>query len=123
MLLGLSPQLSLEAAIALETGFEGLAYGTIARLEYWRLSGGATPGEIKEVRQPGRGGGPIDANELAEQAKQGLIGLLRAFGKDGAAYPPAPRAEYAPRYNDYEHLARFAEWTVHQTDEEAGDYG
>src|SRR6185369_16413691 len=52
VLLGLSPQLSLEAVIALETGFKDLAYGKVARLEYWRLSGGATPGEIKEVRQP-----------------------------------------------------------------------
>ena len=95
----------------------------IAELQYWRLSGGAVPGEIKEVREPGRGGGPIDANDLAARAKQGLIDLLRTFGKDETAYSPAPRAEYAPRYNDYEHLARIAEWTVTQTDEEAGDYG
>ena len=75
------------------------------------------------MREPGRGGGPIDANDLAARAKQGLIDLLRTFGKDETAYSPAPRAEYAPRYNDYEHLARIAEWTVTQTDEEAGDYG
>ncbi|HVY99858.1 MAG TPA: double-strand break repair protein AddB [Dongiaceae bacterium] len=123
VLLGLSPQLSLEAAIALEAGFKDLAYGKVARLEYWRLSGGAVPGEIKEVRQPGRGGGPIDANELAAKARQGLVELLRSFGRHDAAYPPSPRAEYAPRYNDYDHLARTAEWTVNQTDEEAGEYG
>jgi len=118
VLLGLSPQLSLEAAIALGSGFEDLAYGTIARLEYWRLSGGAVPGEIKEVREPGRGGRAIDANDLAAKARQGLIDLLRNFGTDEAAYPPTPRYEYKPRYNDYEHLARIAEWTVNQTDEE-----
>jgi ATP-dependent helicase/nuclease subunit B len=123
VLLGLSPQLSLEAVIALATGFKGLAYGSVARLEYWRLSGGAVPGEIKEVRQPGRPGGPIDPNDIAGKARQGLVDLLRTFGKPDAAYPPAPRAEYAPRYNDYEHLARIAEWTVNETDEEAGDYG
>jgi ATP-dependent helicase/nuclease subunit B len=123
VLLGLSPQLSLEAAIALETGFKDLAYGEVARLEYWRLSGGAVAGEIKEVRQPGRGGGAIDANDLAVEARQGLIELLRTFGQPDAAYPPAPRAEYAPRYNDYDHLARTAEWTVNQTDEEAGEFG
>jgi ATP-dependent helicase/nuclease subunit B len=123
VLLGLSPQLSLEAVIALESGFKDLAYGKVARLEYWRLSGGAVPGEIKEVRQPGRGGGPVDANDLAEKARQGLVDLLRSFGKPDAVYPPSPRAEYAPRYNDYEHLARIAEWTVNQTDEEAGEFG
>ncbi len=123
VMLGLSPQLSLEAAIALEKGFEDIAYGEVARLEYWRLSGGAVPGEIKEVRQPGRAGGPIDANDVARKARAGLVELLRVFGKADSAYPPAPRAEYAPRYNDYDHLARTAEWTVNQTDEEAGEFG
>jgi ATP-dependent helicase/nuclease subunit B len=123
VLLGLSPQLTLEAAIALERGFKDLADGKVARLEYWRLSGGAKPGEIKQVRQPGPKGALIDANDVAMKARQGLVELLRTFGKPDAAYPPAPRAEYAPRYNDYEHLARTAEWTVNQTDEEAGEFG
>jgi ATP-dependent helicase/nuclease subunit B len=92
-------------------------------LEYWRLSGGGTPGEIKDVRHPGRGGGPVNADELAQAARAGLVALLRAFGRDGAAYPPVPRADYAPRFNDYEHLARIGEWSVNQTDEDAGDYG
>ncbi len=56
----------------------------MGRLEYWRLSGGATSGEIKEVRQPGRGGGPVDANELATEARAGLVALLLAFGQNGA---------------------------------------
>jgi ATP-dependent helicase/nuclease subunit B len=60
---------------------------------------------------------------VARKARAGLVELLRVFGKADAAYPPAPRAEYAPRYNDYEHLARTAEWTVNQTDEEAGEFG
>jgi hypothetical protein len=34
-----------------------------------------------------------------------------------------PRAEHALKYSDYEHLARIGEWSVNQTDEEAGDYG
>ena len=123
VLLGLSPQLSLEAAIALETGFKDLAYGEVAALQYWKLSGGAVAGEIKEVRHPGRSGAAIDANDVASQAKQGLINLLRTFGALDAAYPPAPRAEYKPSYTDYDHLARTAEWTVTQTDEEAGEFG
>lgn len=123
VLLGLAPQLALEAAIIQGGAFKDLAKAPVARLEYWRLSGGATSGEIKEVRQPGRGGGAIDPNELAEEARAGLIALLRAFGRDGAAYPPVPRADYAPKYSDYEHLARIGEWSVNQTDEDAGDYG
>jgi ATP-dependent helicase/nuclease subunit B len=123
VLLGLAPQLALEAAIIQGGAFKDLAKAPVGRLEYWRLSGGGTPGEIKEVRQSGRGGGPVDANQLAEEARAGLVALLRAFGQDGAAYPPVPRAEYALKYNDYEHLARIGEWSVNQTDEEAGDYG
>ncbi len=123
VLLGLAPQLALEAAIIQGGTFKDLAKGPVGRLEYWRLSGGATSGEIKEVRQPGRGGGPVDANELAAEARAGLVALLLAFGQNGAAYPPVPRADYAPKYSDYEHLARIGEWSVNQTDEEAGDYG
>ncbi len=51
------------------------------------------------------------------------MALLLAFGQNGAAYPPVPRADYAPKYSDYEHLARIGEWSVNQTDEDAGDYG
>jgi len=123
VLLGLAPQLALEAAIIQGGTFKDLAKAPVARLEYWRLSGGATSGEIKEVRQPGRGGGPVDANALADEARAGLVALLRAFGRDGAPYPPVPRADYAPKYSDYEHLARIGEWSVNQTDEDAGDYG
>jgi ATP-dependent helicase/nuclease subunit B len=123
VLLGLAPQLALEAAIIQGGSFKDLSSGPVARLEYWRLSGGATSGEIKEVRQPGRGGGPVDPQDLAQEARAGLVALLQAFGRDGAAYPPVPRADYAPRYNDYEHLERIGEWSVNQTDEEAGDYG
>ena len=123
VLLGLAPQLALEAAIIQGGVFKDLAKGPVARLEYWRLSGGATSGEIKEVRQPGRGGAPVDPNDLAAEARTGLVALLQAFGRDGAAYPPVPRAEYASRFNDYEHLERIGEWSVNQTDEEAGDYG
>jgi ATP-dependent helicase/nuclease subunit B len=123
VLLGLAPQLALEAAIIQGGTFDGLAKGPVDRLEYWRLSGGATSGEIKEVRRPGRGGGAVDPGALAEEARAGLIALLRAFGRDGAAYPPVPRAEHAPKYSDYEHLERVGEWSVNQTDEEAGDYG
>jgi ATP-dependent helicase/nuclease subunit B len=123
VLLGLAPQLPLEAAIIRRGAFKDLVKDAVARLEYWRLSGGATPGEIKELRQPGRSGGPVDPNELADEAHQGLIRLLQAFGRPGAAYPPVPRGDYAPKYSDYEHLARIGEWSVNQTDEEAGDYG
>src|SRR6185437_7081263 len=44
--LGFAPQLALEAVIAERGGFAGLA-GKVEALAFWRLSGGAEPGEEK----------------------------------------------------------------------------
>jgi ATP-dependent helicase/nuclease subunit B len=116
--LGLSPQLSLEAAIARAGGFKDVPGADIAALEYWRMTGASTPGEIKPVKEPGQRNGAADANRLADEAWQGLIDLLRGFADDDAAYPSEPRAEFAPRYSDYRHLARVKEWS---TSEEGSD--
>jgi ATP-dependent helicase/nuclease subunit B len=121
--LGLAPQLALEAAIIRNGAFKDLVKGDVARLEYWRLSGGAVAGEVKDVCEGGRSVKAIEPAELVDGALAGLVGLLLAFGAGGRPYVPVPRADYAPRYNDYEHLERIREWSVNQTDEEAGDYG
>jgi len=121
--LGLSPQLALEAAIIRHGAFKDLAGGAMARLEYWRLSGGAVAGEVKDVCEGGRNVKEVDPAALADAALAGLVALLQAFGPGGQPYAPVPRAESAPKYNDYEHLERIGEWSVNQTDEEGGDYG
>jgi ATP-dependent helicase/nuclease subunit B len=121
--LGLAPQLALEAAIIRDGAFEGIAGAETARLEYWRLAGGAVAGEIKDVCAGGRNLEATDPAALADAAVAGLFGLLEAFGPGEQPYVPVPRAEHAPKYNDYEHLERIREWSVNQTDEEAGDYG
>jgi ATP-dependent helicase/nuclease subunit B len=116
VVLGLSPQLSLEAAIAHAGGFEGIGASAIDSLEYWRLTGGVVPGAVEAVRNPGRSTTPIDPNLLAADALAGLQRLLAAFSREDAAYPAVPRADAAPRFNDYEHLARIAEWSVGEGD-------
>lgn len=107
--LGFSSQLPLEAAMAIRGGFAGIPAAPVSLLEYWRLKGGrdgcaALPVKVPEKRSA------ADPMQLAEEAYQGLIGLLRAFGRDDAAYVARPRDSYAMRYNDYQHLARFGEW-------------
>ncbi len=99
--LGLAPQLPLEAAIALAGGFAPAA-GAPRRLEYWRLTGGEPPGEVKGL--------PGDPVALAEQALAGLGALVALFDRDSTAYHALPRPDVAPRFNDYEHLARVKEW-------------
>jgi len=121
--LGLSPQLALEAAIIRNGAFDGVARADTAALEYWRLAGGAVAGEVKDVCDGGRNLQATDPSTLADEALAGLFSLLEAFGPGEQPYVPVPRAESAPKYNDYEHLERIREWSVNQTDEEAGDYG
>ena len=101
--LGFSPQLGLEAAILSAGGFEAIPSGPVAQLAYWRLSGGETPG--KEHPLPG------DANALSVAALDGLRDLVVIFDDPATPYAATPRPEWAPRYNDYAHLARILEWS------------
>ena len=104
---GFSPQLSLEAGIALGGGFAGVAAAPIAALEYWRLTGGDPPGEIVA---PAKGGAALRA--LVAAALQGLRDLIASFDDARTPYRAVPRPDKAPRYSDYEHLARVKEWSV-----------
>jgi ATP-dependent helicase/nuclease subunit B len=47
---------------------------------------------------------------LAAQARDGLIALVREFSADDAAYAATPDPQFAPKYDDYSHLARNTEW-------------
>jgi ATP-dependent helicase/nuclease subunit B len=101
---GYSPQLPLEAVILAAGGFAGVPAGEVAELAYWRLTGGAPPGEIRPVKG--------DIAELVEQARRGLADLVAAFDDPATPYHATPRPRYAPAYNDYLHLARTAEWSA-----------
>lgn len=109
LLEGHAPQLPLEAAIARAGGFEGLAAAPVESLAFWRLSGGATAGEIKEVDE--------DIEALASAALEGLRELVTAFDDPAVSYAAAPDAARAPRFNDYAHLARLLEWAGFPEDE------
>jgi ATP-dependent helicase/nuclease subunit B len=100
--LGFSPQLTLEAAMALAGAFEGVSGGEVAELAHWKLSGNRDGGTIDRVKG--------DAMALAEAALTGLIALVRSFSQDDAAYIATPDAAFAPAYDDYAHLARNSEW-------------
>jgi ATP-dependent helicase/nuclease subunit B len=102
--LGLAPQLPLEAAIAASGGFAGVAAAGVGELAFWRLSGGDPPGEEKPVKG--------DPDPLAEQAHRGLEALIWAFDDPATPYRSHPRPQYAPRFDDYAHLARVQEWSA-----------
>ena len=104
---GLAPQLPLEAMMAARGGFKDVPAGDVAEIAFWRLSGGRPVAEIKAY----------DAPQFAADAYEGLLRLIAAFDDPATPYLARPRAEHAPRFSDYEHLARVKEWSA------AGDDG
>jgi len=102
---GLSPQLPLEAVIAQAGGFENVPAGDVGELAYWRMTGGREAGNVQRVAEGTK------AADLATEARDGLIGLIALFDDPSTAYEPVPWPERAPRYSDYRHLARIAEWS------------
>jgi ATP-dependent helicase/nuclease subunit B len=101
---GFAPQLPLEAVIMAAGGFKGVNRGDATELAYWRLSGGEPAGEIRIVEG--------DPGDLAEAAREGLSRLINAFDDPETPYMATPRPEWATNWNDYEHLARNAEWAA-----------
>lgn len=101
--LGFAPQLTLEAAMALSGAFDGIGGTQIAELAHWKLSGNRDGGTVSSVKG--------DLMALAAAAKAGLIALVQEFGKEDAAYAATPDPAFAPSYDDYDHLARTAEWS------------
>ena len=70
---GRSPQLPLEAAIALgDSGFPNLSGRSVEGLRYIRASGGEPPGEERIVRAD-------DIAELADRTRRGLERLIAEF--------------------------------------------
>ena len=100
---GASPQLALEAAIAGAGGFADIMPAEVADLAYWRLSGGDPPGEIVAIA-----GGDSD---LAARTLAGLEVLIAAYDDPDTPYHPQPDPRLAPRFSDYVHLERLAEYS------------
>lgn len=101
---GFAPQLPLEAAMVSRGGFSGVPSGEISELAFWRLSGGREPGSISTAAD--------DAASVAVEAYAGLVALVAKFDTPATPYEARPRPDKAPKYSDYEHLARVKEWSV-----------
>lgn len=102
---GFSPQLPLEAAIALGGGFANVP-GTapnIHNLSFWRLTGGTPAGLIENLK--------TDPKDIAQTALEGLMALIEKFDDPQVPYLSEPRPGKGLRFNTYEHLARVQEWS------------
>lgn len=101
---GKLPQLPLEALIAQCGGFESIEAGSTQYMGYWKMTGGAKAGELTEIEG--------DLDEVIKTVEEGLIALVRAFRAPDMPFFSIPDPANAPRFNDYEHLARVKEWAA-----------
>jgi ATP-dependent helicase/nuclease subunit B len=102
VLLGFSPQLPLEGAIAMAQGFEGLSNPHLESLQFWWLRGDLQGGLVKTLSG--------DPHDHATKALEGLKRMVLLYEEEATPYPARPILSKRLKYNDYEGLTRFQEW-------------
>jgi ATP-dependent helicase/nuclease subunit B len=111
--MGLSPQLTLEAAILREGGFEGIDAGSsIGELAYVRLSGNNPPGEYRALELKIRNETPQPPDQAADYARAQLEALIRTFENEAEPYRSLNLPMWTNRYGSYDDLARIKEWSA-----------
>jgi ATP-dependent helicase/nuclease subunit B len=111
--MGLSPQLTLEAAILREGGFGSIPAGSsVIELGYVRLSGNNPPGEQKPLELKIKGETPQRPDDAAAEARSKLEALIRAFENEDQAYTSLNLSMWSNRYGSYDDLARIKEWSA-----------
>ncbi|RDV04148.1 double-strand break repair protein AddB [Undibacter mobilis] len=115
---GLSPQLTLEAAILRDGGFKDIpAGGSVSELLYVRLSGGVEAGEERSVKF--KDSAP---DVKADEALAELTKVLAQFADPNNPYLSLRHPMWKNHYGTYDHLARIKEWSLTGgLDEEAGE--
>jgi ATP-dependent helicase/nuclease subunit B len=114
---GLSPQLTLTAAILMHGGFESAGPMEPGELLYVRVTGRRIPGQVLNPLKSAA------TRAEAERALAGLASRIRRFNDPNHPY----RSWTAPQYlndrggGDYDHLARVFEWHVTGAGEEGGE--
>jgi ATP-dependent helicase/nuclease subunit B len=104
---GLSPQLTLTAAILMAGGFGDIGPVGVGELVYVRVSGGRIPGRVETRAQ-----NPMSV-ALAEEALAGLQRRVRAFDSQSTPYVAWAAPQFIGRRGgDYDHLGRLWEWGV-----------
>lgn len=115
---GLSPQLTLEAAILRGGGFKGIApaKSRVSELIYIALKGGEPAGSVEPVKfKEG------DTDSHSDAAFTSLSGLARRFEDPAQPYLSLTIPMWASRYAEYDHLARVKEWSLVGGETEGGN--
>ncbi|MGC6511811.1 MAG: double-strand break repair protein AddB [Parvibaculales bacterium] len=103
-----APQLLLESLIAQTGGFEDVPAGKVSSLAYLHVSGGHPAGDLLEVEK---------FETALEEAEAGLISLIASFNDSATPYPPHTQPKLILFGDDYDHLARLAEWSSRDGEE------
>lgn len=110
--LGLSPQLTLEAAILREGGFKNIpAHASVSELVYVKLSGN-NPAGLERVVKLKSDDQPQSPDEAADEALRELTALIRRYDDEEQAYRSVVLTMWANRYGTYDDLARIKEWSA-----------
>ena len=111
--MGLSPQLTLEAAILRGGGFANIDAGSsVGELAYVRISGNNPPGEHKALELKIKNETPQSPDEAADYARAQLEALIRRFDNPEQPYRSLVLSMWTARYGDYDNLARVKEWSA-----------
>jgi len=117
---GFSPQLTLTAAILERGGFAGIPAAEPGELTYLEVTGRNPPGR-EEVRASPNGDGKkqLESKAAAEEALEGLAGLVRKYRDPERGYTSRLAPQFVKLHaSEYDHLARVFEWS---TSGEEGD--
>ncbi|MCQ2966181.1 MAG: double-strand break repair protein AddB [Alphaproteobacteria bacterium] len=117
VLAGYAPQLPLEGILIQEghfDEFEQTSISEVSKMEYWKVNGKDSGGTISQIKNDKRE--IVSTQELIDKAKSRLTETIDAFDNAEIPYLPTPNLAHVQRFNDYEHLERFKEWSV-QDDE------
>lgn len=105
---GYAPQLPVEALIAQAGGFDNVPQKVVEKLIYWQLNKKETVIEK-------------DMEKLLVDTYRQIQRMANLFEFESTAYLSCPNPAKAPKYSDYEHLARVREWSVVVEDEGFGN--
>jgi ATP-dependent helicase/nuclease subunit B len=110
--LGLSPQLTLEAAILRGGGFDHIpANSSVSELIYVKLSGN-NPAGLERVIKLKQDDQPQFPDDAADEALRELTALIRRYENQNEPYRSVVLTMWANRYGTYDDLARVKEWSV-----------
>jgi ATP-dependent helicase/nuclease subunit B len=112
--MGLSPQLTLEAAILRSGGFKGIAAASsVSELVYVKLSGNNPPGDERVLELRIKTSDPSQfPDDAADQALHKLTALIRKFENEDQPYRSLALSMWSNRYGRYDDLARIKEWSA-----------